>query len=136
MSEREFKQLDTFAETVYLVRLPQDPKSFRREDGTGDDVVLTFADNSRIPSTETLWVDARVRKHQSERAAKFSKGDIVQVRGKLRFKKGLDGNLRGKIYDADISSFTNTTDRAPAMLPTRDADMGADETPAFTTSFE
>ena len=61
------KKFDTYANTTYLVRLAQDAKVFPRKD-EGEDVVLTFCDNSRIDSTETLWVDARVVKFQAPRA--------------------------------------------------------------------
>ncbi len=119
----EFKTYDTFATTTYLVKLAADPRSFKRDDGKPDDVTVTFADNSRIAGTETLWVDARVAGFQAERTLKYRKGDIVQVSGKLRFKKQDDGSLRGKIYDAIINSF----------VPTADRGMGGDNagTPAF-----
>lgn len=107
----EYKKFDTHATTIYLVRLAQDAKVFDRKDG-GTDVVLTFCDNSRIDGTETLWVDARVAKFQSDRAKDYKKGDEVQIMGKLRFKKQDDGTLRGKVYDATISSFVKLAARA------------------------
>ena len=107
----EFKKYDTYSTTTYLVRLAQDAKVFPRKD-EGEDVVLTFCDNSRIDNTENLWVDARVVKFQSPRAKGYKKGDEVQVTGKLRFKKQDDGTIRGKIYDAIINSFVKLADRA------------------------
>jgi len=106
------QKYDTFAKTTYLVKLAMDPKIYTRKDGKGNDVVLTFVDNSRIEGTEQLWIDARVRPFIAERAAKYRKGDAMQVTGKLRFKKQEDGNWRGKIYDADIDSFVPLKDRA------------------------
>lgn len=110
-SDKEFKKLDTFARTVYMVKLAQDPKAYNREDG-GVDVVLTFCDSSRFEKLEDMWVDARVIRGQSERARKLRKGDIVQIEGKLRFKIQNDGRWRGKVYDAVISTFTPTADRS------------------------
>ncbi len=110
MSE-EFKTYDTFSQTTYLVKLAQDAKTFKRDDGKPDDVSLTFADNSRIKGTETLWVDARVIPFHADRASKLRKGDIVQLVGKVRYKRQDDGSMRGKIYDAYLSSFVNTQER-------------------------
>lgn len=124
MTDTGFKKYDTFSETIYFVRLAQDAKSFQRKDGEPDDVVLTFCDNNRIPNHEDLWVDARVVKFQSERASKFMKGDICQIKGKLRWKKQDDGSYRGKIYDAIVHSYTPTRDREA----TKDL---VSETPAF-----
>lgn len=120
MSDEKFpekfnKKLDTFAETVYLVKLAQDPKVYTRDDGSHD-VVLTFCDSSRFDNHQDLWVDARVVRGQSERAKKMRKGDEVQVKGKLRFKTQEDGKIRGKIFDAVFYSFTKTMDREE-MLP-------------------
>ena len=106
----EYKKYDTFAETTYLVRLAQDAKVFERKD-SGEDVVLTFCDNSRVDNTEDLWVDARVARFQAERAKNFKKGDELQIRGKLRFKRQDDGTYRGKIYDAVVNSFVKLSDR-------------------------
>ena len=39
------------------------------------------------------------------------KGDIAWIKGKLRFKRQEDGQVRGKIYDAVVSTFTPTADR-------------------------
>lgn len=111
MSDKEFRKFDTFSQSTYLVRLAQDAKVFERKDG-GEDVVVTFCDNSRIEGTESLWIDARVVKFQSERAKNYKKGDEVQVSAKLRFKKQDDGTLRGKMYDAVISSFVKLAARA------------------------
>lgn len=111
METTEFKKYDTFAQTTYLVRLAADAKVFPRKDSEGEDVVVTFCDNSRIDNTESLWVDARVAKFQNDRAKLFKKGDELQVRGKLRFKKMDDGQWRGKIYDAVVDSFTVTRGR-------------------------
>lgn len=108
----DFKRYDTHAQTTYLVRLAQDAKVFDRKDGSGSDVVLTFPDNSRIEGTETMWIDARVAKFQSDRSKGYKKGDEVQVIGKLRFKKQDDGTLRGKIYDATVNSFVKLGERA------------------------
>lgn len=121
------KKFDTYANTTYLVRLAQDAKVFDRKD-EGQDVVLTFCDNSRIDSTETLWVDARVVKFQAPRAKGYKKGDEVQVMGKLRFKKQDDGTLRGKIYDAVVNSFVKLSDRG--------LDLGAPESAAEKSLFE
>lgn len=107
---REYKKMDTFAKTTYLVRLAADPKVWKRDDG-GEDVVVTFIDTSRFDGLEDMWVDARVVRQQSDRAKKYRKGDIVQVEGKLRFKRQDDGNYRGKIYDAYLSSFTPLAER-------------------------
>jgi hypothetical protein len=107
----EFQKYDTFSETTYLVRLAQDAKVFTRDKGDGDDVVLTFCDNTRITGTEDLWVDARVARFISERAKGFRKGDEVQIKGKLRFKRQNDGTMRGKIYDAMVNSFVKLRDR-------------------------
>lgn len=116
MSEtREYKKYDTFAETTYMVRLAQDAKVFSRTDG-GEDVVLTFCDNSRIESTEDMWVDARLARFQGERGKLLKKGDDVQLRGKLRFKKQDDGTYRGKIYDAVFNSFVALKERAPSVV--------------------
>lgn len=118
----EFRKFDTYANTTYLVRLAQDAKVFERKD-EGHDVVLTFCDNSRIDKTETLWVDARVAKHQADRARGYKKGDEVQVMGKLRFKKQDDGTLRGKIYDAIISSFVKLSERAETKADEPEASL-------------
>lgn len=109
------KKLDTYSDTVYLVKLAQDPKVYTRDDGSHD-VVLTFCDSSRFDNHQDLWVDARVVRGQSERAKKMRKGDEVQIRGKLRFKLQEDGKIRGKIFDAVFYSFTKTMDREE-MLP-------------------
>jgi hypothetical protein len=108
VSENKF---DTFAETVYLVKLAQDAKTFPRGSGDGDDVVLTFCDNSRIEGHESMWVDARLIKFQADRGKKYRKGDAVQIRGKLRFKLQDDGKMRGKIYDAIVQSFVPLSER-------------------------
>lgn len=106
----EFKKLDTFSTTTYFVKLAADPKVYVREDN-GHDVVLTFCDSSRFDNLEDLWVDARVVRYQSDRAKKYRKGDIVQIKGKLRFKRQEDGKYRGKIYDATVDSFTPMAER-------------------------
>lgn len=121
---REYTKYDTFASVTYLVRLAQDAKIFKRADDKGEDVVLTFCDSNRIPNHEDMWVDARVAKFQADRAAKFQKGDVVQIIGKLRFKRQDDGTYRGKIYDAVVSSFVSTRDRGPDMLTKPDASSG------------
>lgn len=108
--EKSYKKFDTFASITYLVKLAQDAKVYTRED-KGEDVVLTFCDNSRIEGTEELWVDARVARFQAERARLYRKGDAVQISGKLRFKRQNDGQIRGKIYDATVDSFVFTGDR-------------------------
>lgn len=105
-------KFDTHAKTIYLVRLAQDAKVFPRKSGDGEDVVLTFVDGSRIEGTEELWVDARVAKFQADRAKGYRKGDEVQIDGKLRFKLQDDGKIRGKIYDAVVSSFVKLGERA------------------------
>lgn len=112
MSEdkKEFKKLDTFATYTALVRLAADPKAYVRDDGSHD-VVLTFCDSSRFENLEDMWVDARIGKNQSERAKKLRKGDHVQVSGKLRFKAQNNGTIRGKIYDAQFSSFAQLSER-------------------------
>lgn len=110
MTDTNYKKLDTFAETTYLVKLAQDPKVYEREDKSHD-VVLTFCDSSRFENLLDMWVDARVVRGQGERAKKLRKGDMVQIRGKLRFKRQNDGEVRGKIYDAVISTFTQTAER-------------------------
>jgi single-stranded DNA-binding protein len=107
---KEYKKLDTYAQTIYLVKLAQDPKVYKREDESHD-VVLTFCDSSRFDNLEDLWVDARVVRGQSDRAKRLRKGDMVQIAGKLRFKKQDDGKIRGKIYDAVVQTFTQTADR-------------------------
>lgn len=122
-------KFDTFATVTYLVKLAQDPKTFKRDDG-GEDVVLTFCDNSRIEGTEDLWVDARVAKFIAERAKKYRKGDEVQITGKLRFKRNNEGGLRGKIYDAMVNSFVKLSDRAVA-----NENAPADEAPAGVPAF-
>ena len=122
MSETtEFKKYDSFTRYTALVRLAQDAKVFERKDG-GEDVVLTYCDNSRVNETLDIWVDARVARHQADRAKKYRKGDEVQIEGKLRFKKQDDGNIRGKIYDAIVNSFAKLSDREGG---------GKTETPAF-----
>ena len=117
MSETSFKKLDTFSKTTYFVKLAADPKVYVRED-QGHDVVLTFCDSSRFDNLEDLWVDARVVRYQSDRAKKFRKGDIVQIEGKLRFKRQEDGKYRGKIYDAMVNSFTPTSEREEVVPDT------------------
>ena len=109
-TEGDRKKLDTFGEVTYMVKLAADPKVYSREDKSLD-VVLTFCDSSRFDNHLDLWVDARVLRGQQDRARKFRKGDMVQIVGKLRFKKQNDGGVRGKIFDARISSFQNTSDR-------------------------
>lgn len=121
---------DTFAEITYLVKLAQDPKVFKRDDG-GEDVVLTFCDNSRIEGTEDMWVDARVAKFISERAKKYRKGDEVQIKGKLRFKRNNEGGLRGKIYDAMVNSFAKLSERGTATDPPPADDPAPIGRPAF-----
>lgn len=108
---KEYKKLDTFARTVYLVKLAQDPKVYTREDGSHD-VVLTFCDTSRFEKLLDMWVDARVVRGQSDRAKRLRKGDEVQIEGKTRYKLQDDGKVRGKIYDAVISTFTRTAERS------------------------
>lgn len=105
-----YKKLDTFSETTALVKLAADPKVYIREDKSLD-VVLVYCDSSRFDNHQDLWVDARVIRSQQDRARKFRKGDMVQIRGKMRYKKQNDGGLRGKIFDAYIQSFTNTSER-------------------------
>lgn len=107
----EFKKYDTFSTTTYFVRLAQDAKVFERKDG-GEDVVLTFCDNTRIEGTEDMWVDARVARFLADRAKGYRKGDELQIQGKLRFKKQNDGTIRGKIYDAMVNSFVPLRGRA------------------------
>lgn len=124
MSDTEFKKFDSFARYTALVRLAQDAKTFPRQDG-GEDVVVTFCDNSRINGTLDLWVDARMARHQADRAKKLLKGDEIQVEGKLRFKLQDDGKIRGKIYDATFASFVKLNARGePEKAETSD-------TPAF-----
>lgn len=106
----EYKKMDTFARTVYMVKLASDPKVYVRDDGSHD-VVLTFCDSSRFDNLEDMWVDARVVRGQSDRAKRLRKGDIVQIEGKLRFKAQDNGKMRGKIYDAVYSSFTQVAER-------------------------
>lgn len=110
-TKTEYKKLDTFAETQYMVKLAQDPKVYKRDDGSHD-VVLTFCDSSRFDNLIDMWVDARVVRGQADRAKRLRKGDIVWIKGKLRFKRQEDGQVRGKIYDAVVSTFTPTADRA------------------------
>jgi hypothetical protein len=124
MSETEFKKYDSFAEYSILVRLAQDAKVFPRKDG-GEDVVVTFCDNSRVNETMDMWVDARIARHQAERAKGYRKGDELLIKGKLRFKLQKDGTIRGKIYDATVNSFTKLKDRPGAAGPE------ATDTPAF-----
>ena len=109
---KQFTKLDTFAETVYMVKLAADPKAYPRDDGSHD-VVLTFCDSSRFDNHEDMWVDARVVRGQSDRAKKMRKGDQVQVKGKVRYKRQEDGKYRGKIFDAVFQSFVNTSERTP-----------------------
>lgn len=116
--QKEYKKLDTYATTIYLVKLAQDPKVYEREDKSHD-VVLTFCDSSRFENLEDMWVDARVVRGQSDRAKKYRKGDMVQIMGKLRFKKQDDGKIRGKIYDAVIQSFTPTAEREEMQPDTK-----------------
>lgn len=114
---KEYKKLDTFAHYTAMVKLAQDPKVYVREDGS-QDVVLTYCDSSRFENLEDLWVDARVWRGNADRAKKLRKGDIVTVSGKLRFMLQKDGRWRGKIYDANLSTFVSTADRdevAPAQ---------------------
>ena len=108
----EYTKLDTFSETIYMVKLAADPKAFIRQDESLD-VVLTFIDTSRFKGHMDLWVDARVLRAHSERAMKFRKGDIVQLRSKLRFRLNNNGTIRGKMFDAYVSSFVNTSERTP-----------------------
>jgi single-stranded DNA-binding protein len=111
MSEtKEYKKMDTFARYTAYVKLAQDPKVYKRDDGSHD-VVLTFCDSSRFDNLEDMWVDARVHRGQGDRAKKLRKGDLCQIEGKLRFKRQEDGKVRGKIYDAIVSTFTPTGDR-------------------------
>lgn len=110
------KKLDTFAEYSVYVKLAADPKVYEREDKSLD-VVLTFCDSSRFDNHVDLWVDARVVRGQSERARKFRKGDMVWIKGKLRFKRQNDGGIRGKVFDATVSSFQNTSEREE-IVPT------------------
>lgn len=121
MSDYTGKKFDTYAETTYLVRLAVDAKTWTREKDGGEDVVLTFVDNSRLDNNESLWVDARVANFQAERAKGYLKGDIVQVKGKLRFVKSKkDGEMRGKMYDATVQSFVSLKERgaeAPETTP-------------------
>jgi single-stranded DNA-binding protein len=120
MSEKTFKKLDTFSSFTALVRLAQDPKVFKREDGSHD-VVLTFCDSSRFDNHEDLWIDARMGRTVADRSKKLRKGDQVQISGKLRFKKQNDGTYRGKIFDAQLATFTPTMEREdiePAGEPT------------------
>lgn len=113
------KTFDTFAKTTYLIKLAADPKVYTRKvkhETKGEieveDVVLTFADNSRIEGTlDVLWVDARVRSFINNRAKKYAKGDILQVTGKLRIRLQDDGTVRGKMYDVDVDSFVATAER-------------------------
>lgn len=109
-NETQYKKLDTFADYSAMVKLAQDPKVFTRDDGSFD-VVLTFCDSSRFDNHLDLWVDARVVRGQSDRGRKMRKGDMVQVKGKLRLKKQEDGSVRGKIFDAVFNSFVNTSER-------------------------
>lgn len=124
----ENRKFDTYAETTYLVRLAQDAKVFdRKKDGkvVGEDVVLTFVDSSRVTGTEDLWVDARIATFQAPRAKGYKKGDEVQIKGKLRFKRQDNGEIRGKMYDAVASSFVKLSER-----------NGAGETEASAPVFE
>lgn len=105
-----FKKLDTFAESNYYVKLAQDPKVYPRDDGSFD-VVLTFCDSSKFDNHLDLWIDARVVRGQSDRGRKMRKGDMVQVKGKMRYKRQEDGTVRGKIFDAVFHSFVNTSER-------------------------
>src|SRR5688500_133796 len=108
---KTFTKLDTFAETVYMVKLAADPKAYPRDAGSLY-VLLTFCDSSRFETHEDLWVDARVVRGQSERAKKMRKGHAVQIKGKVRYKRQEDGKYRGKIFDAVFQSFVNTSERA------------------------
>lgn len=123
--EKSYKKFDTFATTVYYVKLAQDAKIYTRED-KGEDVVLTFCDNSRIAGTEEMWVDARIARFQADRAKLYRHGDAVQITGKLRFKRQNDGQIRGKIYDATVDSFVFTADR---KAETEGADVPSDPVP-------
>ena len=109
---KQYTKLDTFSETTYMVKLAADPKAYPRDDGSHD-VVLTFCDSSRFDNHEDMWVDARVVRGQSDRAKKMRKGDQVQIKGKLRYKRQEDGKVRGKIFDAVFQSFVNTSERTP-----------------------
>lgn len=109
---KQYTKLDTFAETTYMVKLAADPKAYPRDDGSHD-VVLTFCDSSRFDNHEDMWVDARVVRGQSDRAKKMRKGDQVQIKGKVRYKRQEDGKYRGKIFDAVFQSFVSTQDREP-----------------------
>jgi hypothetical protein len=109
---KQYTKLDTFAETTYMVKLAADPKAYPRDDGSHD-VVLTFCDSSRFDNHEDMWVDARVVRGQSDRAKKMRKGDQVQIKGKVRYKRQEDGKYRGKIFDAVFQSFVPTGDREP-----------------------
>lgn len=110
---KTYTKLDTFSETIYMVKLAGDPKAFLREDGSVD-VVVTFVDTSRFEKHMELWVDARVLRGQADRAQRFRKGDQVMVRGKLRLVQDEKDptRIRGKIFDAFVSSFVNTSERA------------------------
>ncbi len=110
MAEYTGKKFDTYSTYTAFVRLTNDAKVFEGKDKEGnlrEDVVLTFVDNSRLDTTESLWVDARVAVWHAGRAKKLKKGDAVQLSGKLRFKKNDNGELRGKIYDAQMATFAD-----------------------------
>ena len=110
---------DTFAETNYqLVRLAQDAREYDQKNGDGKDVVLTFCDSSRIDGTIDMWVDARVVRYQSKLAVYYRKGDMVCVRGKVRYKLQDDGSVRAKIYDAVVVSAINLREREAEALGT------------------
>lgn len=106
---RTFKKFDTYADYTTLVRLATDAKVYPREanagEQQGEDVVLTFCDNSRIENTVEMWIDARLHPFHNELGKKMRKGDVVQIRGKLRWRLGNDGSLRGKIYDAKLATY-------------------------------
>lgn len=126
----EYKTYDTPSTTVYMCRLANDPKVFQRKgDKPGEDVVLSFADNSGIEGHETMWVDARVANFQAERAKKYLKGDIVQIRGKVRYKMQKDGTLRAKIYNAEVESFQSLKDRGAGAGAAAAAGEGAEDLP-------
>lgn len=124
MDTKEYKKYDSFSRYTAFVRLAQDAKVFDRKDG-GEDVVLTYCDNSRVNETLDLWVDARVSRTIADRAKLYKKGDHVQIEGKLRFKAQDDGTIRGKIYDAWVNSFVNFKERGAG------SSEGESETPAF-----
>lgn len=111
------RNYDTFAKTTFLIKLAQDPRVFTRKDGK-EDVVLTFADNSRVEGTvEVIWVDARVKSFMNDRAKKYRKGDIMQITGKYRIRLQDDGTIRGKMYEVDVDSFVKTKSEDDPEIP-------------------